>query len=64
MSEPDQRPTPVPGPPPSSAASSAQELADALARLGALDAVPVHDHVAAFEEVDRALRRRLATTEG
>ncbi|GAB7189297.1 hypothetical protein NUM3379_00030 [Kineococcus sp. NUM-3379] len=65
MTEPDQRPRPVPGPPTTPPpARSGQELGEALARLDALGAVPVHDHVPAFEEVDRALRGRLATAEG
>ena len=64
MTEPDPRPRPVPGPHSATPARSGQELSEALARLDALGAVPVHDHVPAFEEVDRALRGRLATAEG
>ena len=63
MTEPVPRP-PVPGPSPTVPAASGPELTDALARLDTLGAVPVHEHVAAFEEIDRALRRRLATAEG
>ena len=56
---------PVPTPPPAPPGVRAEaELTAALARLDELPALPVHDHVPVFEEVDRALRRRLANAEG
>lgn len=64
MTEPSPRPAPPPGAPRADAAPVGSELADALARLDGLAALPVHDHVAVFEDVDRALRHRLTSAEG
>lgn len=54
---------PKPGGPPREAPLD-EALNQALARLDGLDAVSVHDHVEVYTAVDRALRERLAATEG
>ena len=41
-----------------------QAVHDALAQLDGLGAVGVHEHVEVYAAVDRALRERLAATEG
>ncbi|PPK90868.1 hypothetical protein CLV92_12244 [Kineococcus xinjiangensis] len=68
MTEPTRPGAAVPAPPsavPESAVSPvADEVGTSLARLDALEALPVHEHVDVFAEVDRALRRRLTLAEG
>ena len=64
MTEPP-RPAPAAPVPHSAVAGPAvDEVGAALARLEALQALPVHEHVDVFAEVDRALRRRLTLAEG
>ena len=58
-----QQEGPRPGEPPREAALD-RALDQTLARLDGLDAVGVHEHVEVYAAVDRALRERLAATEG
>lgn len=55
--------TPRPGEPPREAGLD-RALDQTLARLEGLDAAGVHEHVEVYAAVDRALRERLAATEG
>ena len=58
-----QEGSPRPGEPSREAALD-RTLDQTLARLDGLDAVSVHEHVEVYAAVDRALRERLAATEG
>ncbi|MCI2240739.1 hypothetical protein MO973_34510 [Paenibacillus sp. TRM 82003] len=65
-------PTPRPAPPAHTAAgvpgpediAADRSLEAALARLDVLDGLGVHEHVDVYDDVDRALRERLAGAEG
>jgi hypothetical protein len=58
-----QEEAPRPGEPPREAPLD-RALDRTLVRLDGLDALSVHEHVEVYTAVDRALRERLAATEG